>query len=282
MLRADLRAIVGSAVAGLATLIVLSFWLVAGRVPFIVGAAVSVFTLIAIIYQAVVYRRQWNVMQQSLRQTEQVITKMQSQIIAARDQTEVLKKALAESEKMTSHTEASIAITQSGIEHAQRAYVTVVKREWGNNAFVLTLENSGNTPAREVAIDAVVTLAFGSFEMPAEITDQYTALGLLTPRGREVVVFEFDNAISEDDMPHYIDPEWGLHWYCNGFIMYRDIFQQDLGDYWIIKFCFYFDQFREVIRAESNGNEIEEYRQGKRVNSILVYGKPLKEASPPN
>jgi hypothetical protein len=59
--------------------------------------------------------------------------------------------------------------------------------------------------------------------------------------------------------------------------MYQDIFQQDVEDYWIIKFCFYFDQFREVIRAESSGNEIEEYRQGKRVNPTLIYGKALKE-----
>jgi hypothetical protein len=137
-----------------------------------------------------------------------------------------LKKALTESEKMTSHTEASIAITQRGIEHAQRAYVTVVKREWRNNAFVLTLENSGNTPARDVSIDAVVKLAFGSFEMPAELTGQYRPLGLLTPRGREVVVFEFDNAISEDDMPYYTDAEWKLHWYCSGFIMYQGFAQK--------------------------------------------------------
>jgi hypothetical protein len=92
---------------------------------------------------------------------------------------------------------------------------------------------------------------------------------LLTPHGKEVVGFEFDTAISEEDLRYFNDPAFGYHWYCNGNIFYRDIFQPDLGDYWVIKFCFYFDQFTETVRAEGSGNEIEEYRGGQQVR-----GKP--------
>ena len=83
MLSTDLRAIFGSAVAGLSVLIALSFWLVVGRIPFIVGAALPLLTLIAIAYQAVVYHRQWRVMQDNLDRTDRVIDKMQEQIDAS-------------------------------------------------------------------------------------------------------------------------------------------------------------------------------------------------------
>lgn len=137
----DVGVISGVAVGGLGLLIILSLWLAVGRVPFIVGAAVPLFTLLAVIYQAVVYRRQWNVMQDSLAQTDLIVGKMQGQLDAAKDQLDAMNRQT---------------------EHAQRAYLGIhsanlnVGQEitGGDQFFLFTLrlKNTGNTPAYNVGI----------------------------------------------------------------------------------------------------------------------------------
>jgi hypothetical protein len=147
MIRADLGMIVSSAVAGLGILIVLSFWLTVGRIPFIVGAAVPLFTLIAIIYQAVVYHRQWHVMQDSVQRTDKIIENMQSQLIAMREQS-MMAQVAAEAAKVS----AKVAEQQiKFMARTESAYLSVsdlkpvVHKE---QLFVVgKIFNRGKTPA---------------------------------------------------------------------------------------------------------------------------------------
>jgi hypothetical protein len=129
----DVGKISGVALGGLGLLIVLSFWLTAGRIPFIVGAAVPLFTLFAVIYQAVVYHRQWQAMKESLKRTDLVIERMQSQIAASNTQTEVMRKALVVSNS------AVVAVHSVELNKAER---TVLVR----------IENTGNLPAGDIRV----------------------------------------------------------------------------------------------------------------------------------
>jgi len=106
---AEVGIIGGSAVAGLAGLITIGHrWIStapAVLVPFVVGAALPLFTLFAIIYQAVVYRRQWNVMQDNLDQTERIVEKMQAQLDGIDRQAKAMEDSVTESRKLVAHSE---------------------------------------------------------------------------------------------------------------------------------------------------------------------------------
>lgn len=274
----EIKVVAGAGIAGLIFLFLIAWLLLplsAKIIPFVVAGALPLFTLLAVIYQAIVYRRQWNVMQRSLRQTEQIITKMQSQLVAVNAQTDVMRKSLAESEKMTANAKDGLVIAQTNAEHAQRAYVTVVKckieRRGDLTGFSLTFENSGNTPALEVSADVLIDAGMTEPRMPdGKLTDNYTTLGLLAPRVTETVFFPLGRELTYDEQKDFADPNVDFHWWCRGFIHYRDIFQRDLGDYWIVDFCFYFDRDSGKTKASSSGNEIKEYRKGQHVNPKLI------------
>lgn len=123
--RSDLRFIVGSAVAGLGVLITLSLWIVVGKVQFIVGAAVPLFTLIAIIYQAVIYRRQWLAMERQ-------------------------EKAMRE----------TIRVSQKALSIGNRAYVGVhsLEAELEQERVIVMIENTGNVPAEDVKVSGRVSV----------------------------------------------------------------------------------------------------------------------------
>jgi hypothetical protein len=188
---ADVRIISGIAAGGLGLLIVLSFWLAVGRVPFIVAAALPLLTLIAIVYQAVVYRRQWSVMQDNLDQTERIVEKMQAQLNgidrqakamedsvvesrklvahseqAAKDQLFALQgqwkamdKSLEESRKLVAQNERAIRAAEDNVKtvektsiYANRAYLVAKIRNNEPYHFKLAIENGGNTPANNVRV----------------------------------------------------------------------------------------------------------------------------------
>lgn len=74
-------------------------------VPFVVGAALPLFTLFAVIYQAIVYRRQWNVMQDNLIQTERIVEKMQAQLDGIDRQAKAMEDSVIESRTLVAHSE---------------------------------------------------------------------------------------------------------------------------------------------------------------------------------
>ena len=109
-LPSDLGIVLIVAVGGLIGLSVLAYYRVNSysvRLAFVAATALPFFTLLAIVYQAVVYRRQWNVMQQSITQTEQVIGKMQLQLNEIQKQSGILDKTLAETAKIAGHSRES-------------------------------------------------------------------------------------------------------------------------------------------------------------------------------
>jgi len=242
-----LHIIVGSAVVGLSVLIFLSFWIAAGRIPFIVGAALPLFTLLAIIYQAVVYRRQWRAMERALRQTEQVIGKMQAQLAASEKQARIMEGSLNATQKLVEHSEASM-----------RAYVTVTKREPSATGFTLTIENSGNTPAVEVAVETVTNAGFTPPALPKEASlEGYTHIGLLAPHAVYELAIPFSRNLTEDERQYFDDPAKGFDWWCTGRITYKGIFQRQDREYNETYFCFYHDRTRRKIQAYVTGNEMK-------------------------
>ena len=261
----DVGMVSGVAVGGLGLLIVLSLWLAVGRIPFIVGAAVPLFTLLAIIYQAIVYRRQWHSMEQALKQTDKVIEKMQAQLIASNNATEVAKNQLLESQKQTANSEASLIIAQRGIEHAQRAYVTIVGRVFFGDGYNLVIENSGNTPALEVHVNAIVTT--GGYA-PKDIgAEGIVHIGLLAPRVPYTHAVSLGRNLSAAEQEEFENEFTGelCYWWVTGYIFYRDIFQDNPSDYHVTEFSFYFGEKTNGVLADSSGNGIKEYRNGHEV-----------------
>ena len=78
----DVQTILLAAGGGLSSLFIIAWLLLplsAKILPFVLASAWPLLTLIVVAYQAVVYRRQWNAMQDALDQTDRVIDKMQDQ-----------------------------------------------------------------------------------------------------------------------------------------------------------------------------------------------------------
>lgn len=270
----DLGVIGGSALACLTGLIILARLYVNKEsilVPFVVAAALPLFTLFAIIYQAVVYRRQWRAMEQALGQTEQVIGQMQAQLAASEKQALIMEGSLDATQKLVEHSEkqarimeGSLDATQKLVEHSEasmRAYVTVTKREPSATGFTLTIENSGNTPAIEVAVETVTNADFTPPALPKEASlEGYTHIGLLAPHASYELPVPFSRNLTEEERTYFEDPTKGFDWWCTGRITYKDIFQTQDREYNETYFCFYHDRTRRKIQAYVTGNEMKAHR----------------------
>ena len=198
MLSADLRLIIGSAVVGTGLLIVLSFWLVASRIPFVVGAALPLLTLIAIVYRAVVYHRQWRVMKDNLRQTDRVVDKMQEQLEAMRDQVKIMGVAY----------DPRLQITRVEVFHLSAE---------SEPLFIVSVKNVGAIDAEGVTINMRV-----SFGRPVEST---LAQKLSEPQvvtiaagQEEAYVIPWDQPIKQE----HIDRLKQVPLVVSGFIKMRD------------------------------------------------------------
>jgi hypothetical protein len=252
----------GFGIIGLLTLIAWLLLPVSGHiVPFVAVTAWPALTLLAIVYQAVVYRRQWNVMLDSMRQTDRVIDKMQAQLTAVREQTGVMQSSLTETQKMVEHSERGVQIAQQNMEYAQRACVMVVQKTFTrSNGFSLLIENCGNTPALEVSIDAVIGI--GAF--PPARTDKlenYKHVGLLAPRTQHPYVAELGRELTQEEHEEFDNEFTGplCCWWITGWIYYRDIFQEK-RDYHETDFCFFYGRNSDGVESHTSGNEIKVHR----------------------
>jgi len=222
-LSSDLGVILIVAVAGLIGLSVLAYYRVSNysvRLAFVVASALPLFTLLAIIYQAVVYRRQWNVMQQALKQTEQVIDKMQGQLKEIQKQSGILDKTLAETAKIAEHSERGIEVARESTEYAQRAYVSITQKGWTGTGFSVAIENSGNTPAREVMvawfIDAGESPPPGFSKLGDPAYPKTFELGLLAPRSPEGVFIPCNRSLTAKEEEDYRESPDLFHWWVRG------------------------------------------------------------------
>jgi hypothetical protein len=264
-------AIVASSGIGTIGMLTLIAWLLLPisnhLVPFVVGSALPALTLLAIIYQAIVYRRQWNAMQTALKQTDRVVAKMQAQLNAIREQTSVMQDSLTETQKMAKHSERGVEIAEQSMEYAQRAYVGITRKTGGQTGFMLTIENSGNTPASDVAIVAVTEPGGSPPKLP-EGSEGYTHIGVLAPHVPYEHWMPFKRTLTPEEQKEFNDPVWAefTHWWVVGLIFYRDVFHRNLGDYRQTEFCFYYDQRTNQILAWTSGNAEKEYRNAKQIN----------------
>jgi hypothetical protein len=262
----EFRVVVGAGIGGLGFLFFVAWLLLplsAKIIPFVVAGALPLFTLYAVIYQAVVYRRQWNVMQRSLRQTDRVIEKMREQMIEIRSQTKAIQDSVVESQKLVAHTEKGLKISERNTLLSQRAYVVVSKREAIETGFWITVENSGNTPALEVAMKTITQPGFMAPKVPdwGNAGDSITWIGVLGPKDTYCLWVPFMRSLTAEEQDSFNDPDGLFNWWCAGSIYYKDIFQPHPTDYRETIFSFYHDRKRHNIQAgsPSENKVVEEY-----------------------
>lgn len=157
----DVGVIVGSTIGGLSALTIIAWLLLPVSsviVPFVVASALPLFTLFAIIYQAVVYRRQWYAMRAALKQTDRVIAKMQEQLSAMGQQ----EKALREQSKLMGD---SIVISNM-------AAVGVHSIEYDKHTglICIRIENIGLVAAERLTLFLQIIIGFHNRYVDAEPT----------------------------------------------------------------------------------------------------------------
>jgi|GEM_PF-3996892 len=241
----------------------------AERVKFFTVNALSLLVLMAIIVQVIVYRRQWEVMQEqrrvmgkqlqtmrdSLAQNKTAMEKSwlfanaqglatREQLLDMKEQTWAMRGQLEAIKTQNATLEKSIEIGEMSSIYAQRAYVTASVEKIEEFQFHLRIENSGNTPANDVH----VAFSFGMRDKPPyEVGEDgliaYDAdwahkqrLGLIAPGGHQPVI-----------TPKQSDPfkaqsklwdKWKLsqvRYYVWGRIFYEDIFNKKRHT----DFCFF-------------------------------------------
>jgi hypothetical protein len=112
-------------------------------VPFVVGAALPLFTLFAIIYQAIVYNRQWRVMKNSLEQTGEIVVQTRAQLDEMKEQGRRFDEGLAiERAKTDPRLRVSVRAMNFNVDQMP--------------IFVATVTNDGLIPVRDVIIQMVV------------------------------------------------------------------------------------------------------------------------------
>jgi len=254
--RTDIGIIAGASIGGL-TILILIAWLLlplSGKiVPFIVAGALPLFTLIAIVYQAVVYRRQWNVMQESLTKTDAIIEKMQLQFEAINKQEGHLSVQAEAAKSATAIAQDSLNLNQQNTITTQRAYVSVTERLTYQEGFILKIENTGNTPALDVVIWFAATQGYSPPKVPENDPRCYISIGLLAPRSSYEVEVEI-----RDDLSEKKNETLGMedfNFWCAGKIWYRDIFQSSDFDGHTTGFCFYQVPAKKPIHAWFEGND---------------------------
>lgn len=263
----ELLIVVVVAWAGFSTLGLIGHFFVSehsARIKFVTESSLALFTLLAVVFQAVVYRRQWNAMRASLKQTDKVIAKMQLQFNEIQKQSGILDKTLAETAKIAVHSERSVEVARENTEYAQRAYVSITHKDWTGTGFSLGIENSGNTPAREVMVSWFIDAGgsppagFPKLGDPNPKYPESLNLGLLAPRSPEGVFVPCNRSLTTKEEEDY--REWPdiYHWWVRGSIFYRDVFQDPLTGIRVTDFCFFYDQKAQAVRAHYEGNEEKE------------------------
>jgi hypothetical protein len=215
-------------------------------------------------------------MLQTAQYTRQMLDETHSLVIQNAEMVKAMKGQLKQTEIQVAQNERAVkiaeenaniakdglVIAQRSAEQAQRACVTVTKREFIETGFNLTIENSGNTPALEVAVDVITDVGFTPPEPPKEISlKSFTHIGLMAPHSRYEMFVPCEKVLTEEDQRYINDPQWGNYdWWCKGTISYRDIFQPEEGEYHETDFCFYYDRPRRKVQAWVQDNAMKIHR----------------------
>lgn len=176
------------------------------RVKFFTENALSLCVLAAIVVQAYIYRRQWEVMktqegvlERQAKSFEAQVAAMQEQLTAMRKQADSMEGTLHQTSRIVSQNDRAIWAAEDGLRiaeesaqiaredtfHAQRAYLSIADVSIQNAprgaTFLLTIENTGNTPAN----DAQILVTGDVRDRPPEPGRKqldWDSLGLIGPR----------------------------------------------------------------------------------------------------
>lgn len=211
-------------------------------IQFITGNLVNALIFIAIVGQVLIYRKQRDIMEQ--------------QWLAMRDSLKISRSQVHQAYKEVDLMRKSLEIARQNMIYAQRAYVTVtngvVTQGVGETTdrFRMRVENSGNTPAYAVQVEAAIEVReHGGRITPVEAT-AISQLGIIAPKHH----YLWDVPRS----PNRLEPG-GARLYCRGIITYQDIF----GEVRLTRFCLTEgdlneDGLTELVPCQSGNEAIDE------------------------
>lgn len=138
---------------GIGTLLYISWYHVKAseNTQFFVIGLLGFGTLIVIIVQAVIYRQQWQAMNDSLSRTDQIIEQNTALVTAMQTQVDLMEDSLQQSDEAVEQAKQTLI-------YSQRAYVTAslkgINHDRGDKRghVLVDFENAGNTPANDVSV----------------------------------------------------------------------------------------------------------------------------------
>jgi hypothetical protein len=178
------KKILWSAIALLLVLIIGTFFLQSGRIPFFTQNFLSLVVLVVIGIQAYIYRGQWDAMQDSIGRTDRIIEKMERQIAQMGIQSEVARMAaeiaqgqlvalqsgeraqyaaLEETRNLVAQNERNLIVAERSLVLGSRAHVCLsdLLVEFGSsNRLCVKFENIGKVPAEKLKVMIFVSVSF--------------------------------------------------------------------------------------------------------------------------
>ncbi|MEK6408529.1 MAG: hypothetical protein AABN34_16500 [Acidobacteriota bacterium] len=219
--------IVGIMVLGFIILLAVSYYHpdMTERTKFAIGTVLAFFTLMAIVFQAYIYSRQWEAMRDSLEENRKIVRIARSQVRQVYKQVDLMRD--------------SLEIARQDMVYAQRAYLAIceVRIDSFDQVrlfFRLKFKNFGNTPAYDAKVFAKAGIRK---DPPTPLDDVLSADSMLSadwyqlgiiPPGEDAEAISNSITKTEEDWAdqHRTDRTIeGVDFYCWGVIQYRDIFE---------------------------------------------------------
>lgn len=182
------------------------------RVNFVTVNALSVLIFITIAMQVYVYRKQWKAMREQLG--------------AMNEQASLMQKSLDLGERQAD-------MAQEGMIRTLRAYVGVISGEGAGNQFRVLIENTGTTPARNVAVRYVLGQGYNAPPLADADADDFIYVGLLATGKQFGLEMRGPDLAPEINQLMGSNPNFRL--WCVGDVTYVDVF----GSMRETEFCLY-------------------------------------------
>ena len=212
------------------------------RVKFFTGNALSLLLLVVIVAQAIIYRRQWAVMEKQSQAMQESLVEMRKLYAVGEYQGKVAALGVRVSERNAIAAEASanaagqaVEITRENMIYAQRAYVmfesaTVEYRDDTHLAVGFSIKNFGNTPALNFRPFTRIELRTTEPEINEEGVEWEGPGGIIPPHYSRQTIRNLTITLDERKQ---MGPGKPLRLHLWGMVKYNDIF----GKEHLTKFC---------------------------------------------
>jgi hypothetical protein len=189
---------------------------------------------------------------------------LDKQVKAMRDGLAETRTMVEQNERAVKAAEDSARTAEQSMIYAQRAYVAVINGQPldFDSGFQLAIQNSGNTPAMDVAVRFIVDAGNVPPELPSGTATSagYEYIGLLAPHAPPYLVAAFvQREFTSEETKLLEEAESSFRLWCTGEIWYEDIFNQgplNEGGH-TTKFCFYREMGNPMLRPWVVGNEAD-------------------------